>query len=165
MDITESKKEKEPTALIWLPESLVKKIKKETSEEQQFLFINEYLKECKIDMSLSIEALDADIIIFKSKMLAAKKAFKEAKDEQLNANYELWEKYDKDLSKVSIKVDKLTDKLAPIANELANIDELFGKIRSYNIDKFLETLNKISNLYGREKEMFKFLIDNFSDKK
>lgn len=156
---------KEKTELVWLPKDVAVNIKKATSEEQELAFVNEYIKSCKIDMSSSIEAMDADILIFKAKMLTAKKAFKEAKDEQLNANYKLWEKYDKDLNKVAIKVERLTNKLNPIADKLANIDELFGKIRSYNIDKFLETLNHISGLYGKEKEMFKFLVDNFGDKK
>ena len=158
-------KTEEKRSFVWLPESLAKKIKEAESEEKQLLFVNKYLEECKIDMRSEIESLDEDLLIFKSKMLTAKLEFKKAKDEQLDASYELWEKYDKDLEKTRIKTDKMLKVLTPLTQELKKIDELFSNIKSYDLERFLKLIKSVSNLYGTEKEMFKFLVNNFKQSK
>jgi len=132
--------------LAWLPKSLCSKLKRSQDKGEQEKMILDFISQSERDLEYSIESLEDDVIRFKGAMLKARKEFEIAKDEQLNSNYELWEKFDKELPKVEQKVKTIVAKLEPIRNEIDSINTLLSKVESYKIDNFVETLEKAERI-------------------
>ena len=160
---------KEKTELIWVSKEFAEKFKKMTDEnatiEQQNKALDDYLEsicvQVKKDFKENLESLDEDAAIFTGLMLKVKQAFGKAKDEHLAASYELWEKFENEIPSVNKKIGVILDTLKPLKDELKEINDLIGKIKTYDIDEFTSSLDLLSSAYGKQKEMVEFLVKNF----
>ena len=158
--------------LVWVEEEFAKKYKElekdESQREKRLEAFNEYMekisKDAQDDFKANLNSLEEDAAIYAGLMLKVKQAFEKAAKEHLGASYALWEKFEAEKPKVELKVDILLGMLNPLQDKLAKIEELFGKIQTWNIDKLGESLRGISGLYGENKEMIKFLVSNFKSK-
>ena len=139
-------KDGESKELAWLPESLAKKLKRLSDKGEQEKMILDYISQSERDLEYSIESLEDDVVRYKGAMLKARRAFEEAKNEQLEANYTMWESFDKELPSVETKVEKLTAKIDPLVQKTIELNELLDKLSTYRIDNFLETLQKVERL-------------------
>jgi hypothetical protein len=153
--------------LIWVDKAFAEKYKKLDLEEEKAKALDEYIetieKKSKEDFKANLESLEEDVAIYTGLMLKVKQAFKAASDENLNASYELWENFDKQKPIIQKKIDTIISMLKPLKNEAHEISELLGKIQTWNIDKFVESLRSISDMQGTRKKMIEFLIKNFKD--
>lgn len=157
----------EEKEIVWLPKSLAKKLKDNTEKSMEEELILKYIDDSKKDIGYSLESLDEDVLRFKASMIRAKNAFKEAKDEQLEANYKLWEDYDKDLSVVREKMDSLKNLIKPVREEVENLNEEINKIRVWDIKELLDTLGTISSILSYDNEqsrVIKYLFENYKPK-
>ena len=158
--------------LVWVEEEFAKKYKElekdESQREKRLEAFNEYMekisKDAQDDFKANLNSLEEDAAIYAGLMLKVKQAFEKAAKEHLGASYALWEKFEAEKPKVEKKVESLLSLLTPLENKLAKIEALFGKIKTWNIDKLGESLRGISGLYGENKEMIKFLVSNFKSK-
>lgn len=158
--------------LVWVEEEFAKKYKElekdESQRDKRLEIFNEYMekisKEAQDDFKANLNSLEEDAAIYTGLMLKVKQAFEKASKEHLSASYALWEKFEAEKPKVELKVDILLGMLNPLQEKLEKIEELFGKIQTWNIDKLGESLRGISGLYGENKEMIKFLVSNFKSK-
>lgn len=151
-------KEEEEKDLVWLPKSLCKKIKELEDTDK---FILDYIEESKKDIKLNIDSLDDEVLVYKGLMAKARTAFQEAKTEALEANYATWESFDKESKNISSKAIALKDSLGPLTQELEKINGLIDKVRTHRIDELISTIEKFNSLYGQNKEVFEFLLNNF----
>src|SRR5688572_20798439 len=87
----------EEKEIVWLPKSLAEKVKQITDGKLLELEILKYAEESKSSLRQDIESIEEDVLQYRAFMVKAKNAFKEAKDEQLDASYALWEKFEDDL--------------------------------------------------------------------
>ena len=159
-------KEKE---LIWVSKEFAEKYKvleNDTSkrDEQEKMF-NEYLESVKesvrCDFKANLESIEEEAAIFTGLLLKTRQAFEKAKNEHCEASYALWEGFDKERGSIKEKTTKLITELKPLKDELIEINELMGKIKTYEMDRVIETIDKLNGLYGNSKAMIKFLVNNF----
>lgn len=151
--------------LVWVKKEQAIRFNAIQSDEERYKVFEEYIKdiseESKKDFAANLESLEEDVAIYTGLMLKVKQSFSKAKDEQLAASYELWEKFDKELPSVRDKTQKIIDTLRPLKAELQEIEKLIGNINLWNIDKLSESISNLSSLYGANKEMVEFLVKNF----
>jgi hypothetical protein len=151
--------------LIWVEKEFAERYKKIDDDQQRMEVFNEYLSklsdESKEDFKLNLNAIEEDAAIYTGLMLKVRQAFEKAKNESLTASYALWEDYEKELPSVNKKIDHIIDTLEPLKDKLLEVNDLLGKIRLYDMDRLIETMNHFESMTDKNKEMFKFLIDNF----
>jgi chromosome condensin MukBEF ATPase and DNA-binding subunit MukB len=141
-------------------------LEKETNTiDQQEKVWNEYFdklnNDVKREFSSSLESLEENAAMFTGLMIKVKQTFGKAADEHLNSSYEVWENYDKELPNIRDKTQKMIDVLNPLKNELTEINTLIGKINIWDIEKLIKTISLLSEMYGTNKEMVEFLVNNF----
>ena len=136
-------------------------VKSVTEPEEYERTIIKYMEEVKGDLRLNIESLDEDVTLFKAFMIEAKKRFKEAKEAQLKESYELWESYEQELGVIRNRVDSFKNELRPLIEDLKEINSLFSQIKTYDISKLCDVIERYSILSKNNKEMMDFLIKEF----
>lgn len=160
------------TELIWVDKEFAKIYReldqeKATTDEKVKAF-SEYLdgikNEVRTEFKLTLEGLEEDSAIFTGLMLRVKQAFESAKKEHYQSSYELWENFDKEIPSIKEKTEKIIATLDPLAEKLTQINDLLGKIQTWNFDKLIETVEKFASLYGNSKDMVEFLVNNFTPK-
>lgn len=155
--------------LIWVDEEFAERFKeyesKENKLELQKKALDDYLltvtDASKREFRASFNCLEEDVAIYKGLMISVKQAFEKAKDEQLKASYDLWEKFEDDLPSIKDKTEGIIKVLTPLHNKLTEMDALMQKVDTFNIDKLAESIRNISDMYGANKEMVQFLLKNF----
>lgn len=158
--------------LIWVNKELAERWKtmtaKQATRDEQEKVLNEYmdtvLVKIREEYKSNLESLEEDALMFTGLMLKVKQAFGKAKDEHLLASYELWEKFQDEIPSVSKKTEAIIKTLKPLKDELTEINTLIGKINTWNIDELAKSVDLIANMYGANKEMVEFLVNNFKPK-
>jgi len=156
-------KENEPKTYVnlYVPISQAKRLK-DLEQDGINNFVEEYIAETKRDMKVSIENMDEDIIQYKAFMIDARKKFRAAKEEMLEANWALWDEFEEQQKFIYNKAQKAADQLKPLTEELQKITKLMNVIDNYKIESFLEILEKIKDhLYGEDRKILEFLTLNY----
>ena len=148
----------EEKELVWLPKKLANQVQ---ALENPDNFVKEYIEESKREIKNNLDNLDDDIIQYKAAMISARQKFKEAKDEVLKANYEVWEKFEDDNKELHRMRDVLLNQLRPIKKEVDEIKESLRSISTYQMKDLLELLEKIGYALqdSQTREVLKTLID------
>ena len=155
--------------LVWVEKAFAEKYNevhtdKSKNDERIKLFdsyINTVKESSKNEFKANLENLDEDIAIYNGLMMKVKQSFEKAKNEQLTASYNLWEKFEKEIPSVSKKIEKIITVLNPLEEKLNTINELLGNIRTFDIDRMTKSVENLANQYGKSKEMVEFLVKNF----
>jgi hypothetical protein len=147
--------------LIWVPKNVADEYKKMESDAGQLEFIEKYIEETRKDLKLDLDNFEDDVIKYRGLMLKAKETFRKAKEEELQANYDLWENFEMEKPAISEKINSIVNLLDPLKNELNEISGILKKIDLYELQNLEKTLNSIHNLYGDNKAMVEFLMLNY----
>jgi len=147
--------------LVWLPESLVKKVKEVQDVKAIEAEILKYVEQTKNSLKLDTEAMDEQIVVYRAYMIKARNAFEQAKNEELDAFYAIWEKYDTDCSKIRTQVEKAKNELKPLLDELKEVRKEIQSVETWGFERLGEAIQKLSSLYGENREMFMFLVKNY----
>jgi len=158
--------------IIWVDAELAKKWNalkdRGATKDQQEVLFNEYMKTvtdtARREFQCQLEGLEEDAAIFTGLMLKVKQSFEKAKNEHLAASYDLWEKFEADIPSTRKKVEAIVSELEPLRKQLAAINDLLGKINTYNIDRLGESISHLGSTYGVHREMIDFLVKNFKNK-
>ena len=156
--------------LIWVEKEFAVKYqeleKEESKNSERIKAFEEYMdkleEKSKSNFKVNFESLEEDVAIYTGLMLKVKQAFEKAKNEQLNASYSLWEKFESEIPNIKQKTQKIIDELRPLQEELKKTSDLLAKIDTYNMERVIETVGKLSNLYGESKNMVEFLVNNYT---
>jgi len=139
--------------------------KEANTRDQQEKVFNEYFdklnKKIQSDFQCNLESIEENAAMCTGLMLKVKQAFTKAADEHLKSSYEVWENYDKELPSIKDKTQKMINVLTPLKNEPTEINTLISKINTWDIDKLIKTIGCLSDMYGKNKEMVEFLVNNF----
>lgn len=157
-------KESEEKELVWLPVSLVKKLKRTQDKGEQETLILKYIDESERDIQYSIESLEDEVVRYKGAMLKARKAFEEAKNEQLGANYAMWEKFEEELPSLEKKIETVKDLVAPVANQIEDLEKTLEKLQTYRIEdllKLIENINRELCYDSNTSKILKFLVKEY----
>jgi chromosome segregation ATPase len=153
--------------LVWLPKEIadeVQKLQDPFSEECRAL-IAKYIDEARRDYQNDLQALDEDVLMYRGLLVKAKKSFEAAKNEQLSAHYDVWEKFDKDLPRLEERVNRLTSRLTPLQEDLDEISTTIRKIQTWDIEKLLEIVRNIDgclNSGNGTSKILKFLVREYA---
>ena len=155
--------------LIWVEKEFAEKYKllddKAEKRAEQIAMFEKYMEtvkdQSKAEFKNNLQNLEEDVAIYTGLMLKVKQAFEKAKNEQLDASYKLWEKFDEEIPNIRQKTSQVISELNPLIGKLEEIDKLLSKIDTYNFERLITAIEKVNNLYGQNKEMFEFLIVNF----
>jgi hypothetical protein len=155
--------------LVWVDKEYAEKLKKLITEkatrEQHVQVFDEYIAKVngtiRRDFEANLESIEEDAAIFVGLMLKTRQAFEKAKSEQLLATEEIWEKFEKEIPSIRTKTQTIIDTLKPLEAELKTLNDLLGKISTYNIDKLITSISNLSNACGTNKQMIEFLVTNF----
>lgn len=156
--------EKEEKELVWLPKSVAKQVQEVIEEKAKETVILRFIEDSKRDIQICLESLDEDVIRYKGAMIRARKAFEEAKNEQLTANYEMWEAFQKELPNVETKIQKMKEKILPLKKELDEIKTLIDGVRTWDIEELLKSVESVSrhlSYDGDTGKLLKFLFENY----
>ena len=151
--------------LIWLPKELADKVKDLTDADALNREILNYLEESKADLRITVESIDEDILLYRAKMIQARDAFKKAKDEELDANYKLWEKYEEDIKTTKEYVTSAASLLKELTKEVQELNKAFSVIDTDRALGFLNVLQQIQNFNKDEQGFAKFIISEFNKNK
>ena len=158
--------------LIWVEKEVAEKIKRLTTDkatnEQRLKVFDEYIAKVngtiRRDFEANLECIEEDAAIFTGLMLKTRQTFEKAKHEHLIASEELWEKFEKEIPSIRIKTQSIIDTMKPLEAELKVLNDLLGKISTYNMNALIETVARLSGACGKNKEMIEFLVKNFGNK-
>lgn len=151
--------EPEEKELVWLPKKIAKQVKE---LEDPNSFVLQYIANSKKDIQLGFEYLDDSIIQYKGSMVKYKKEFDEAYQVAIEANTKIWEKHEEKRKLIKADAEALKEDLEPLLETLKEINSLLSKVNSYQIEKLLDIVSKIScSLNGEQGKMIKFLVQNY----
>jgi chromosome segregation ATPase len=152
----------ELTEIVWLPASLAQKVKHITDGKLLEAEILKYAEQSKDSLRIDIESIGEDIVQYRAHMIKAKNAFREAKEEQLQASYEMWEKFEDDMKVLKGHVERAKSELQPLKDELNELKSLMNQVDKFGIGDLLSLIKSInSNYYGETAAMIKFLFENY----
>lgn len=146
---------------VYIPKVIADKIKGVEDITTIENAIKDYVAQNKKELESYIEGMDEDMIYFRGMMIKARESFKKAKDEELSAYESLWTKFDEDRYEIRKKVTAIKEELTPLISEITELKKLCQSVDSWGIDKLASSVEKVTQLYGTEKQMFEFLVNNF----
>ena len=120
--------------LVWLPEEIAKKVKDVTDVDSINIEIMKYVNYVKLDLKTEIQNIDEDILLFRARMIQARNSFKEATDAELNGLYEIWETFDKDISKVKKQISEVIEVINPLKQEIGEIGTSVNFFSNINLN-------------------------------
>jgi DNA repair ATPase RecN len=146
-----------------MPKKLADKLNALKDGKEMEKEIDGFIRESKLDMRASLESLDDAVLQYKASMVKARAAFREAKDEQLTASYQLWEKYEDDLKGITAYIDKIKTVTAPLKRDLEELRAHMQSINTWAAKDFLSILEKIDGSWGNGsvREALTFLFQHF----
>lgn len=152
--------ETENKDLIWVDAKLAKKYKTITSDSRKDEMVIKFIEDSKIEYLSYIENLEDDVLQFKGSMIKMKKAFKEAKESQIDDMYKLWEKFDEETPRIDKKVDSVLKKLSPISECLQDISSSLSKISLHNIDRLLDIIGRIEGMSKKNVSLLLAILES-----
>lgn len=151
--------------LIWVDKEFAEKYKSIESDEEKSLLFQDYLskakEEYKAEFKSQLENIEEDLAIHIGLLLKVKQAFEKAKDEQLKASYDLWEKFEKELPNIQEKVKKIEDTVIPLEEKLKVISGSIAKINTWEVERLIDVLARFNSLSDKSKDMMEFLVKNY----
>jgi peptidoglycan hydrolase CwlO-like protein len=152
--------------LVWLPKELADKVNayKDPFSDKVVALMEKYIDDSKNEWKLNFESLEEDLLMYRGLMVKTKKAFQEAKEEQCEAAYELWEKIDAEIPRTDEKIGGLIKLFDPLEKKLDKLNNSLAKIDTYQIERFTELVTKLDSILsckGQTNDMMVFLMENF----
>ena len=155
--------------LVWVDKEFAEKYKllddDVSKEAEQIKMFNDYISEVeersKNEFRANLDNLEEDVAIYKGLMLNVKQAFEKAKNEQLQGSYDLWEQFENEIPRIKEKTGLLIKELDPLVTQLTKVNNLLGKIQTWNFKDVIEIVDKFASTYGKSKEMVEFLVKNY----
>jgi len=157
----------------YLPKKYAERAKEMLDSRELYnKIILEHAKSASQDLEISIAGIGEDLVSFKAYMISARKAFKEALEEELASNEKLWEDYNKQLKGTTVFVNKATNELKPLEQELKETSALARSLltqmeglQTYKLEHFnttvettLKLLQQVNALEPSVKELFTVLL-------
>ena len=151
----------EEKELVWLPKSLAKKVEALKDSDN---FVEEYIRQSRREIETNLDSFDNEIINYKANMIKARKDFKIAVDEMLEANYKVWESMDEDRKSIVSQAEKMIESLRPLKSELNEISNLMNKINKWGVKDLVDMVNHLNSAApegSQSRDLLVFLMDNY----
>lgn len=149
----------EDREIVWVTKEQAKVLKDLDSDSSQKDFVDKLIKERKIDIENSIEALDDDLLRLKAFALTYKTELRKVYDEQDKALGDLWETHDEKIYELKEKIRQLKPELQNVKQQIEEVNKVMNSVSTYSIDKLLEVVHKVSVMSDADKKLMVDLIN------
>ena len=124
-----------------------------------------HLKDTKESLADHALGMDEAILRYRADMLNFRDSFKKAKDEELDATYSLWEKYEEDVKSLRAKVNESVLALKPLTEALAKVSEGLYKLSkndaSVSFNSIMTMVERYEALPEASKKVFGKFLDTY----
>ena len=152
--------------LVWLPKSIVDKVKQLDTVEEADKLIQEYIKKKKADFNDDLENLDEDVLLFKSVCLKHRNELKKVYDEQSDLLDKLWEDCGDMGSKIHRHAKALAEELKPITAEvnalktsIHEVKRLLDTVNFYPPHTLIQVTESVARMDDSTKELLRDLLN------
>jgi archaellum component FlaC len=153
------------TELVWVSKEQAERYNKLESDDERYKAFEEYMKTVSLEtqkqFKADLEGIEEDVAVYSGLLLKVKQSYKNVQAEHYAATYKLWEDFDKELPSTSAKIEKIISTLDPLAKKLNELNNLIKTIKTWDVEKLIETIEKLSGMYGTNQKMVEFLVNNF----
>lgn len=153
--------------LVWVSAELAERYKKLGSDEARYQVFEEYLdtisKQSNKDFRANLDGLEEDVAIYTGLMFKVKQAFEKAKNEQLSASYDLWERFEDELPSTNKKIDRLISVIDPLVAKLETVNHNLKRIDTFNVERLIKLLADFEQLSDKGQRIFDFVCQNFKE--
>jgi hypothetical protein len=146
---------------LYVESDIANKFEAITNDDALNKEILSYVDKTRNELKDYVQEMDENVLLFKAQMITARDAFKKAKQEELDAFYSIWEKYDEDIASHKIKVKQLQEGMKPLFEDFKSLQSLMNNCNVYAAERVFSLIEKFNNFDEKEKEMMKFFINNF----
>ena len=148
-----------------LPQDALQLLVEASSPEGKFSIIREHLEKTKRSLQGDYDNMEDDLARFKGISVGYKAKFETEYAKQQETLEQLYNDIHKKAYKAKenaeCSIKKSSEVLKPLVKEVQQLREEIGKLDVYAIDKLTDSIKTLSNLYGENKEMFAFLVNNY----
>lgn len=127
------------------------------------IIFKKYFEEVRSEFKTDLESLDDETTRFKASLIKARCDFKQVKDEELQTFYNIWENFDIEIQKLRDKVAEVKEIMNPVKKEIEEINKVLTEIDIWRMNGVVDVVEKFRNLYGTEKKIMEFLINNYKN--
>jgi DNA repair ATPase RecN len=140
--------------LVWLPKEIAEQVEFVKSPEQLKEIIDGYTDRVKGELDDQVQYMEDCIIQYKGFLLSAQKRFKTESNKMLEDAYNAWEEWDKKMPSLDKQVDKMLKRLEPLEEKINTVNQALRKLDFYELNKFVELLDKFEQMDDSTKQMF-----------
>lgn len=146
------------TDYIRIPKEWKEKLDTMQSYEAQEEFFFKAIENKKKDIANEIEAMEDNLVEFKAFGLRYKRELEKIYEEQSEILMKLWD--DVNLgTKLYEQIKNMSSKVRPLINDVKELEQELSKVKTWNIDKVIQTLNDYKYLDETQKEVLKIMLN------
>jgi len=145
--------------LIWVTKEQAKIFNDLDADENKKNFVDKLIADRKIDIQNSIECLDDDLLRLKAFALTYKTELKKVYDEQDKALEDLWGSHDEKIYEIKEKIKQLKPEFEDVKKQIIEVNKIMDGLSTYNIDKLIEIVHKVSIMSEEDKKLMVNLIN------
>jgi len=149
----------EEKELIWVTKEQAKIFNEIGSVLSQKNFVDELIKNRKVDIESSIECLNDDLLRLKAFALTYKTELKKVYEEQDKALEDLWEAHDEKIYELKEKIKQLKPELQNVKQQIEEVNKIMNGMSTYSIDKLIEVVHKVNNMSDADRKLMTDLIN------
>lgn len=150
----------EPRELIWVSKSLHKRLQVTDSavcigEEAMRQLIDELREE----INTLNDCTDQHVLSFKKDMLVVRETYKKVVEAEVAESYKAWEALDKQRCEMNTRLERTSDLIRSVKDDLANISNQVRSINVHGIDDMLDLIDRVKNLSNDDRELLMKLFE------
>ncbi len=120
--------------------------------------IQQYIDKTKRCIETDFDALEDDLLTYKSSVSKWHKALKGAYEDQNEKTEALFLKFDAQKPSLHKKIKALEESVQPLESMIDNINKKLNKLDTWKVEKIIEVIHKLSSMGDEEREMLKILL-------
>lgn len=143
---------------LWVSKEYAEEVEKLKGTIPDNDIIQGYIEKTKKDVEIDLETLDHEILQYRAKVSKWQKDIRECYSELNEKSYKSWEDFDKGRPVFEQKMKSFVAMATPVNNLIKDIEKSILSINTWNIDKMLTLIQRISTMSAKEKDMLSLLL-------
>lgn len=144
--------------LIWVDKDLAEQYEKLNSDIEKSKFVNQLIKDRKLDITGDIENLNDDLLRFKAFALNYKTEFEKVYWDQNEKMEKFFNENGYIFDKISSKTMQLKEEVSKIGNQIKQLNDQLQELNTYKIERLIELVTKYNNMSDEDKRIFEIVL-------
>lgn len=146
--------------LIWVNKNLAEAYKELDTDMKRAEFVNELIKQKKVDITSDIQNLDDDLLRFKAFVLNYSTALKEAYDKQAERLEQLWEECSEPIEKIDKQTMRIKKDIYDITKDIKDISKELEGLSTYKLERLIKLIDTYNDMSDSDKDIFKLILNS-----